>query len=216
MYQILQEKLERPPTIRRFKTRHLRPVLPEYEDPVLFMITLKVIVQMHCTLYSSVIFFQTYSWNVRLLGAFVSSARNWSWILYLDHCYSILLFVLTHRQNVFEITDFFTLWIMMAFNWFYCGMVVWALPGIGKWLTSPKNVIVYVSISNWWGNIVTLEDETMLSWNIVTLEDETMLSWNIGHQLSSAMETHRRRTETSTTPLWKCNNSHDFAPWIIM
>lgn len=162
-----------------------------------------MIVLMHCTLSSSVIFFQTCSWNVRLLGAFVSSAHNWSWILYLDHCYSILLFVLTHRQNVFEITDFFTLWIMVAVNWFYCGMVVWALPGIGKWLASPTSVIVYASMSNWWGNIVTLEDETMLS-------------WNIGHQLSSAMATHRRRTETSTTPLWKCNNSHDFAPWIIV
>jgi hypothetical protein len=112
------------------------------------MITLKVIVLMHCTLSSSVIFFQTCFWNVRLLGAFVSSAHTWSWILYLDHCYSILLFVLTHRQNVFEITDFFTLWIMVAVNWFYRGVVVWALPGIGKWLASPTNVIVYASMSN--------------------------------------------------------------------
>ena len=82
-------------------------------------------------------FFQSYFWNWRLLGAFVSSAHKWSWILYLDHCYSILLFVSTHRQNVFEITDFFTLWIMVAVTWFYCGVVVCALPGIGQWLASP-------------------------------------------------------------------------------
>ena len=165
--------------------------------------TLKVIVLMHSTLSSSAVFFQPSFWNVRLLVVFVSSAHNWPWILYLDHCYSILFYVLTLRQNVFEITDFLLCevwWQSLDFA------VVWCFglcQGLVNDLPVPTNVILYASLSNWWGNISTQEDETKLS-------------WNTGHQLSSDMVPHWRRTETSTTLLWKCNNSHDFAPWCIM